>query len=67
MNENALSNVRLTLDIATITTAEIVVLVDVLDQLLAQLWRDHGGDISDFMLADRRRRERERAQQELPF
>lgn len=60
-------SLRLTINVPQVTTAEIVLLVDLLDQVLAQIWREHGDDIADFMLADRRRKERERAQRDRCF
>jgi hypothetical protein len=61
------SSLRVAIHLPRASAAEIVAIIDVLDQILEQLWREHGDDITDFMLADRRRRDLERAQQDFPF
>jgi hypothetical protein len=58
---------RISIYIPAVPTAEIVALVDLLDQLLAQLWAQRGDDIADFMLRDRRRHTAMRATPDLPF
>ena len=61
------ARMRIAIDLPAVSTGEIVAILDVLDQLVAQLWREHGDEIADFMIRDRRRKERERAQRDFPF
>lgn len=59
---------RLVVNLPRVSTVEIVAVLDVLDQLLTQIWESHCPAINPYLLERRRwRPPEERAPRELPF
>lgn len=63
----ALGPTRLVISVPSLRCSDVVLALDVLDQIVAQLWTTHGDAIAAFMVEERRRHPRTATVDELPF
>jgi hypothetical protein len=58
---------RLVISLPSLRCSEVLAVLDLLDQVTAQLWMAHGDAIAAFMVEERRRHPRTSAVDDLPF
>jgi hypothetical protein len=58
---------QLLVNFGSVNGAELVAILDVLDQLVAQIWESHGPAISQHLLERRRSPPPEKRRPDLPF